>query len=656
MYKVEMSSPPVWIPDHATTRCRGCGAAFSMLLRRHHCRLCGHIFCATCACHWIPGSRSERTVSTPESTSYLMSWFRRRQEPPSVAGDTTTLLRSGAEDRGETTAVVKRCCGSCFEQRRSYQMNERVIRSVLLVGNQFPDDDLGIRTWRVLACVCRRWRRAVDTLLDNFRALQQTRPYSRLGDTQLHMLRSSLPRLLGHTTWILLAHAQGVAISPALRLRTRRVTCASLGCTSCGSDIGILQDALLLMMGDGTATQRLLRCGDLAPLACMTNSLAAHLANGVPREAGDAFLLSLAASHTTGAAEAAHRLFFALRARDQERAAQLLGRVGPDRRDAWSQTITLIFVLERVARQQRVDHVAREAWAGARTPWDPRVRIINILTDAITTKSSSSRPTVIPCECHDERTGTTCVRCLLFKQESVLPDAMVQECVRVYRALTVTTDPVVYDVYPVTPDTGIIVMVMGCRSLYSLWSDSVSIQNYILERAPSRSVGDIRCRFSESCAFNCVLSMLVGAGDRHLDNLLIHEGRLFGVDYAYLFNREPVGKKFLSNELRITRSMIDAMGGDGSYYFQHFRISSTDMYRNFRRWHVVFYYVMRALARDDFVSDEEIRSKIDTSWLPGSACDAQADFVIEDKIGRESRGEGNFLHTINDYFHHMFRR
>lgn len=649
-----MSSPPVWIPDHAATRCQGCGAGFTMMLRRHHCRLCGHIFCASCASHWIPGSPAERTVSTPETTSYLMSWFRRRH-----ADD--------HDDAGDETKMTKRCCTSCFEQRRSFQMNELLIRSLLLVGNQFPDDDLGIRVWRTLACVCRRWRRAMDTLVGNFQALQQTRPYSRLGETQLHMLRSSLPHLIGHTTWILLAHAQGVAIPPALRLleasaegkterRRPRIRCASLGCTSCGSDIGILQDALLLMMGDGTATQRLLRSKDLSPLACMTNSLAAHLANGVPREAGDAFLLSLAASPTAGAAEAAHRLFFALRARDPDRAAQLIGRVGPDRRDAWGQTIALIFVLERVAKQRRVDHVAREAWAGARTPWDPRVRIINILTDAITTKSSSSRPTVIPCECHDERTGTTCVRCLLFKQESVLPDAMVQECVRVYRALTVTTDPVVYDVYPVTPDTGIIVMVMGCRSLYSLWSDSVSIQNYILERAPSRSVGDIRCRFSESCAFNCVLSMLVGAGDRHLDNLLIHEGRLFGVDYAYLFNREPVGKKFLSNELRITRSMIDAMGGDGSYYFQHFRSASTDMYRNFRRWHVVFYYVMRALSRDNFVSDEEIRSKIDTSWLPGSTCDAQADFVIEDKIGRESRGDGNFLHTINDYFHHMFRR
>ena len=43
----EMNSG-VWIPDHATRQCYKCGTPFGLLLRRHHCRVCGRIFCADC--------------------------------------------------------------------------------------------------------------------------------------------------------------------------------------------------------------------------------------------------------------------------------------------------------------------------------------------------------------------------------------------------------------------------------------------------------------------------------------------------------------------------------------------------------------------------------------------------------------------------------
>ncbi len=35
--------------DEAVNKCLGCNQPFSVLVRRHHCRSCGRIFCATCA-------------------------------------------------------------------------------------------------------------------------------------------------------------------------------------------------------------------------------------------------------------------------------------------------------------------------------------------------------------------------------------------------------------------------------------------------------------------------------------------------------------------------------------------------------------------------------------------------------------------------------
>ncbi|KAJ8985222.1 hypothetical protein NQ317_018251 [Molorchus minor] len=39
----------LWVPDHAVSRCTGCGTEFWLGRRRHHCRKCGNIFCADCS-------------------------------------------------------------------------------------------------------------------------------------------------------------------------------------------------------------------------------------------------------------------------------------------------------------------------------------------------------------------------------------------------------------------------------------------------------------------------------------------------------------------------------------------------------------------------------------------------------------------------------
>ena len=41
---------PVWKANDSATECTACGLVFNMLIRRHHCRYCGHIFCNEC-CH-----------------------------------------------------------------------------------------------------------------------------------------------------------------------------------------------------------------------------------------------------------------------------------------------------------------------------------------------------------------------------------------------------------------------------------------------------------------------------------------------------------------------------------------------------------------------------------------------------------------------------
>ncbi|KAK6165394.1 hypothetical protein SNE40_022328 [Patella caerulea] len=44
-----------WMPDHSCKQCYDCGDKFTTFRRRHHCRVCGQIFCSKCCNQELPG-------------------------------------------------------------------------------------------------------------------------------------------------------------------------------------------------------------------------------------------------------------------------------------------------------------------------------------------------------------------------------------------------------------------------------------------------------------------------------------------------------------------------------------------------------------------------------------------------------------------------
>ncbi len=44
-----------WMPDSNCKECYECGDRFNTFRRRHHCRICGQIFCSRCCNQEVPG-------------------------------------------------------------------------------------------------------------------------------------------------------------------------------------------------------------------------------------------------------------------------------------------------------------------------------------------------------------------------------------------------------------------------------------------------------------------------------------------------------------------------------------------------------------------------------------------------------------------------
>ena len=47
-YYNSLNNENIWIDDDSVTSCHNCKEIFSLFNRRHHCRLCGKIYCYEC--------------------------------------------------------------------------------------------------------------------------------------------------------------------------------------------------------------------------------------------------------------------------------------------------------------------------------------------------------------------------------------------------------------------------------------------------------------------------------------------------------------------------------------------------------------------------------------------------------------------------------
>ena len=62
--------PSVWVPNKKVNSCFDCGAEFGYLIRKHHCRSCGRIFCYDCA-RWYCKDNEYIPKPTPPEKSFL---------------------------------------------------------------------------------------------------------------------------------------------------------------------------------------------------------------------------------------------------------------------------------------------------------------------------------------------------------------------------------------------------------------------------------------------------------------------------------------------------------------------------------------------------------------------------------------------------------
>merc|ERR1719464_1288969 len=123
-------------------------------------------------------------------------------------------------------------------------------------------------------------------------------------------------------------------------------------------------------------------------------------------------------------------------------------------------------------------------------------------------------------------------------------------------------------------------------SIISDYANKGSISGY-LEAMAKGNVSELALyqdRFIKSLAGYCVITYLLGVGDRHLDNILLtNGGYLFHIDFGYIYGEEPPMKGTISPKIRIIKQMIAVMGGENSTKYKQFRQYIISAYLRLRK-------------------------------------------------------------------------
>lgn len=162
-----------------------------------------------------------------------------------------------------------------------------------------------------------------------------------------------------------------------------------------------------------------------------------------------------------------------------------------------------------------------------------------------------------------------------------------------------------YSVCPASPQCGFVEFVPSLPMSKVLADYNNDIRVFFAASSPSslHPSGidpDVLDTFLRSCAGYCVVSYLLGIGDRHLDNLMLTaQGHLFHIDFEYILGNDP---KPFAPPMKLCEQMVVAMGGRTSKEYIKFQRLACRAFLILRQHAAIVVNMFDLVAQDIFDS------------------------------------------------------
>lgn len=136
-----------------------------------------------------------------------------------------------------------------------------------------------------------------------------------------------------------------------------------------------------------------------------------------------------------------------------------------------------------------------------------------------------------------------------------------------------------YNVLATSMKDGFVEFVQNSSTIYDRIQKKQSLGNYLKENQANNP--DITDTFIKSCAGYCVITYLLGIGDRHLENLMVdNKGHLFHIDFGFILGKDPKPKP---PPMKLCKEMVEAMGGENSAGYNTFKTKCVEVFLQLRK-------------------------------------------------------------------------
>ncbi|CAE6463322.1 unnamed protein product [Rhizoctonia solani] len=213
-------------------------------------------------------------------------------------------------------------------------------------------------------------------------------------------------------------------------------------------------------------------------------------------------------------------------------------------------------------------------------PLNARIMVTGLVPEKCSVLKSNLQPLKLTFKCASESGAEAEEYSVIFKNgDDLRQDQLVIQLFtlmdRLLRKENLDLRLTPYDVLATSSIEGMIQFIPS-STIRVIIEQYSSVLGYLRAHYPDEgSVGtygvkkDVIETFVRSCAGYCVVTYILGVGDRHLDNLLVApDGHFFHVDFGYILGRDP---KPFPPPVKVCKEMVDAMGGAQSSHYARFK-------------------------------------------------------------------------------------
>ena len=598
-----------WVNDESIENCYKCDILFTWYNRKHHCRYCGRIFCNKCCNKWVNCTKLNEYKLI--DILYITDDFN--DEPYRVCKECNILIK-------KMKNIV--CTIKTLENNDSTIID--IKKSLTQESNNMMIDTYNI-------------------YLSNFREIQYKLPNNRLTVKEKNLLVNNLNLIIGHNKYICqyLKNINNPDIIEILNSKQKNYSCFDLMCTrGCSSkllDSDVID--ILFHKKDSTIRKYVLQflTNDEKKIVCYIPILT-YTIKYCPDGLIKKYLITKSLQYTNIRYEFFWELIVLMEESNdciyKQVYEELLNNI---------ETILGIQELNKLLAGKNfflsinncnASNIRKKIMANSAynirpfpIPLNPNFSLHNIIFQNITEKNSNSKPIVLPIQTKNLHNYN-----MLYKSEDIRKDKIISNVIKymdiILKEEGLDLELITYNVLPTTKHSGFIEMVDNSETIYNIeHKHKYTILNYIMEKNLDKTIEEIREKFCKSLAGYCIITYLLGIGDRHLNNIMItDDAKLFHIDYSFLLGKDP--KSILASQIKITEGMVNTLGGRNSIYYKKFQNYCSSCYEILRKHTNIFINMLSLLTIvDTKITMHSLEKEIGSRFQPAENS-AQAEIQI----------------------------